>query len=116
MLSSIVKLGTLLVQLSVSTDELAWLRSASEWRIRDHCDSLRQKVDIARETALENIHEASNTLMVEIDAYEQECLSSWKAAKESNEVTMVDVNKRMRTFIAEQREYLQTVEASDTHS
>ena len=85
----------------------------SELTIREHCDSLRQQVDIARETALENIYKASNTLISEIDAYELGCLSSWAAAKESNEVIVKDVSKRMRAFLAEQHAFLQSVEASD---
>ena len=82
--------------------------------IREHCDSLRRKVDIARETALEDIHKASNTLLTEIDAYERERLSSWKAAKESTEVNVKDVSERMRAFLAEQHAYLQSVQASDS--
>ena len=83
----------------------------SELTIEEHCDSLRQQVDIARETALDNIHKESNTLMTEIEAYERECLSSWRAAKESFEVE--DVSKRMRAFLAEQQAFLQSVKTSD---
>ena len=79
----------------------------SELTIGEHWDSIRQQVDIARETALENIHKASNTLMSEIDAYERECLSSWTEAKESTEVNVKDVSKRMSAFLAEQQAYLQ---------
>ena len=87
-----------------------------ELRIREHCDSLRQQVDIARETAIENIHKESNTLMTEIDAYAQECLSSWTAAKESTERVVKDVSKRMRAFLGEQHAYLQKLQASYTQS
>ena len=85
----------------------------SEMTIREHCDSIRHEVDIARETALENIHKASNTLMTEIDTYERECLSHWTATKESTEVTVEDVSKRMREFVVEQHAYLQSVQARD---
>ena len=81
----------------------------SEMTIREHCDSIRHEVDIARETALENIHKASNTLMTEIEEYERECLSSWTAAK----VTVADVSKRMRAFLAEQQEHLQSVKVTN---
>ena len=85
-----------------------------ELAIGEHCDSLRLQVDIARETAIENIHKESNTLMAEIDAYERECLSSWAEAKESSERVLEDASKRMRAFIAEQQAYLQSAQASDT--
>ena len=88
----------------------------SELTIGEHCDSLRQQVDIARETAIENIHTASNTLMVAVDAYERECLSSSRATKEFTEVTLEDVSKRLRVFLAEQQEHLQSVKASDEES
>ena len=86
----------------------------SELTITEHCDSLRQEVDIARETAIESIHKESNTLMREIDAYERECLSSWSSVKESTEVIMADMCKRMRAFLAEQQAFLQSAQASDT--
>ena len=85
----------------------------SELTISEHCDTLRLKVDVARETAIDNLHKASNTLMKEIDMYEIDCMLSWRAAKESIEITVGDVNKRMRAFLAEQQEYLQNFQASD---
>ena len=85
----------------------------SELKTREHCDSIRQQVDLAREIAIENIHKASNALMSEIDAYERECLSSWTATKESNEVIVEDVSKRTSAFLLEQQEYLQSVKSSD---
>ena len=85
----------------------------SELKIREHCDSIRQQVDIARETAIENLHKASNKLMSEIDEYERERLSSWKATKESTDHVVEDVSKRMRAFLAEQHAFLQSVKASD---
>ena len=114
--SSIAKLRSFLAKLEDSTAELTKVCIASEWRIREHCDSLRQQVDIARETALESIHKASNTLMSEIDAYERGCLSSWTEAKESTENSVKDVSKRMREFVAEQHAFLQSLQASDTVS
>ena len=81
--------------------------------IREHCDSIRHKVDLAREIALEKIHKESNALMTEIDTHERECLSSWTEAKESTEITVEDVSKRMRAFLAEQQAFLQSVHASD---
>ena len=86
----------------------------SELTIREHCDSIRQGVDISREKALENIHMSSNTLMSEIDTYERDCLSSWAEAKESSERVVEDVSKRMRAFLVEQQEFLQSAQASDT--
>ena len=84
----------------------------SELTIREHCDSIRNQVDMAREIAIENIHKASNALMTEIDAYESECLSSWSAAKEFTEVNVKDASKRMRAFLDEHNAFLQTVQAS----
>ena len=77
--------------------------------MREYCDSLRHEVDLAREIAIEKIHKDSNALMTEIDTYERECLSSWTAAK----VTVEDVSKRVRSFLAEQQEHLQSVRTSD---
>ena len=85
----------------------------SELTIEEHCNSLRNKVDTARETALENIHKASNKLMSEIDAYERECLSGWTEAKESSAHVVEDVSKQMRALLAEQHAFLQSVQASD---
>ena len=98
------------MQIDDSTAELTKMSIASELTI---CDSLRQKVDIAKETALEDIRNASNALMIEIDAYERECLSHWKAAKESNEHVVEDVSKRMRAFFAEKHAYMQSVHERD---
>ena len=81
----------------------------SELTIHYHCDSLRHKVDIARETEIENLHKASKALIVEIDTYEQECLSSWREVKQSNEDVVEDESKRMAAFIAEQQAFLQRV-------
>ena len=97
-----------------STAQLTKMLIESELTIEEHCDSLRQNVDIAREIAIENIHKASNTLMSEIDGYEQRCLSSWTAAKESIEINVEDVTKRIRAFLAEHHAYLQSVQASAT--
>ena len=112
--SLIAKLRSLLAQIGDSSADLVKVLDVSEWNINEHCDSLRQQVDIARETALENIHKASNTLMIEIDAYERECLTSWRAAKESTERVVEDVSKRMRAFLAEKHAFLQSLQASDT--
>ena len=86
----------------------------SELLIRQHCDSLRQQVDIARETAIENIQKASNASMVDIDTYERKCLSGWTTVKVSTEKVVEDVSKRMRAFLAEKQAYLQGVKASVT--
>ena len=81
---------SLLTQIGCSTSDLTEMLNESELKIAEHCDSLRQQVDIARETAIEKIHKASNALMVEIDAYESECLSSWRAVKESSKGGNID--------------------------
>ena len=99
--SSIPKLRSLLARIGESTADLAQMLNGSELTIREHCDSIRQQVDIARETELEKIHKESNALMLEVDAYERGCLASWSAVKESTEVTVEDVSKRMREFLAE---------------
>ena len=110
--SSIAKLISRMAEIGDSTTELT--KMSIELTIRELCDSMRQQVDIARETALESIHKASNKLMTDIDTYERECLSSWTAAKESTEHVVEDVSKRMRTFLAEQHAFLQSAQASDT--
>ena len=114
--SSLAKLRSLLAQIGDSTAELTKTLNKSEWIIREHCDSLRHNVDIARETALENIHKESNLLISEIDAYERECLSGWTKAKETTKNVVEDVSKRMRAFLDEQQEYMQIVEASGKHN
>ena len=111
---SIAKLKSLLTLIGDSTADLRKMLNDSDLTIGDHCDSLRQQVDIAREIALENIHKASNALMAKIDAYEQECLSGWKGVKESTEQVVEDVSERMRAFLAEQHVYLKNVQASVT--
>ena len=93
--------------------ELTKMSIESELTIEEHCISLRQQLDIARETALENIHKASITLITEIDAYELECLSGWRAVKESTEHAVEDVSKRMRALLAEQHAFLQSVQERD---
>ena len=85
----------------------------SELTIGEHFDSLRQKVDIARETAIEIIHKASNTLITEIDACERKCLSKWATVKESSENQVKDFNNEMREFVAEQHALLQSRQASE---
>ena len=107
-LSSIAKLRSLLAQLGDSTAHLTKMLNDSE-----HCDSIRQQVDIAREIAIEHIHKASNALMTEIHTHERECLSGWKEAKASTEVTVEDVSKRMNAFVAEKQKCLRGAEASD---
>ena len=108
-----MKLRSLLAQIGDSSADLVEILNISELTIREHCDSLRQQVDIARETALESIHKASNKLIEEVDAYERECLSDWTAVKKSSERVVEDVNKRMRAFLAEHA-YLQNLQASGT--
>ena len=110
---SVAKLRSLLAQIGDSSAELRKALNESDLTIRDHCDSIRQQVEIAREIALENIHKASNALLVKIDAYEHECLSNWSVAKESTEQAVGDVSKRMRAFLIEQQAYLQSVQASN---
>ena len=66
-------------------------------------------VSKACEIAIQNIHKASNKLISEIDTYERECLSGWRATKESIDVDVEDLNKRLRA-------YLQRVQASETAS
>ena len=112
--SSVTKFRSLLTKISDSNTELTKMPIESEWKIRDHCDSLRQNVDIAREIAIENLHKAANTLMSEIDAYKRKCLSSWRATKEFIEYVVEDASKRMSPFLAEQHAFLQSVQASDT--
>ena len=107
--SSLLKLRSLLAQIGDSTSHLTKMSFESELTIQEHCDLLRQQVDIAREIAIENLHKASNALMLEIDAYGHDCLSGWTSVKESTENTVEDVSKRMRGFLAEQHAYLQSV-------
>ena len=71
--SSIPKLRSLVARIGDSTADFEKMLSQSELTIRELCDSIRHKVDIARETALENIHKASHALMTEIDTYERDC-------------------------------------------
>ena len=86
----------------------------SELTIREHCDSVRRQVDIARELAIESIHKESNALMTEIDAYERECCSGWQAVEEATKEAIVeDVCKRARAFLAEKQAYLQSLSVSD---
>ena len=113
--SSIAKLRSLLTKIGESTDEINKMSIESELTIREHFDSLRLQVDIARETALENIHNTSNTLMTEIEAYERECLSGWTSVRGPTDNIAKDVSKRMRAFLDEQHAFLQRVQASDTH-
>ena len=111
---TIDKLSSLLTQIGDSADELTKMSIESDLTIREHCASIRLEVDIARETAIENIHKESNALIAEIDAYEHECLSGLTAVKESTEQVVEDVSKRTRAFIAKQQAYLQSVKASGT--
>ena len=106
---------SLLTKIDDTTDEINKMSIESELTICEHFDSLRQQVDIARETALENIHNASNTLMTEIEAYERECLAGWTTVRSSNELIAKDVSKRVRAFLDEQLAFLQRVQASDTY-
>ena len=97
-------------QLGDSTAELT--KMSIELTIEEHCNFLRQQVDIARETGIENIHKASNTLMSEIDTYEQECLSSWteqanesvprpqEANKLAQELKAAMFDNKLASFIA----------------
>ena len=108
------KLRTSLTQLGDSTSELTKMSIESELTIREHCDSVRRQVDIARELAIESIHKESNALMTEIDAYERECCSGWQAVEESTKEAVVeDVSKRARAFLAKQQSLLQSLSASD---
>ena len=111
--SSIPKLRSLLARIGESAADLANMLNESESTIRDHCDSIRLQVDIARETALEKIHKESNALLAEMDAYESACLSSWSTAKKSTQNVVASVSKRMSAFLAEQQEYLQRVRGRD---
>ena len=105
---------TSLTQLGDSTSELTKMSIESELTIREHCDSVRRQVDIARELAIESIHKESNALMTEIDAYERECCSGWQAVEESTKEAVVeDVSKRARAFLAKQQSLLQSLSASD---
>ena len=65
----------------------------SELTICEHFDSLRQHVDIARETELDNIH---------------------TTVRSSNELIAKDVSKRVRAFLDEQHALLQRIQASCT--
>ena len=105
-----------MAHISDSSAELVKAFNLSEWEIGEHCASLRQKIDIARETKLENIHKAYNKLMSEIDAYERDCLSCWAPVKESTKNVVEGVSKRMREFVAEQQAFLQSGQASGTQS
>ena len=87
----------------------------SELTIREYFDSIRHQVDMAREIAIENIHKASNTLILEIEAYERKCLSDWTMVKGSTEVIVKDVSKRMKAFLDEKQAFLQRAQASDTY-
>ena len=95
-------LRSLLAHICDSSADLTNMSIESELKIREHCDSLRQQVDIARETALDNIHKESNTLMTEINIYERGCLSSWSAVKDPTEKVVEDVMELIREFLAEQ--------------
>ena len=107
------KLKSQLAQLDDSIAELNKVSIESELTIRDHFDSMRQQVDIVRETAIENLHKTSNALIIEIDAYERECMSAWTTVRHSTEVIVKEMSKRMRAFLAEQRAFLQRVQEYD---
>ena len=109
-------LRSLLAKISDSTAELTNMIVEYKLAIIEHYDSMRLKVDIKRETILENIHKEYNQLMSEIDAYERKHLSDWTEIKESTENVVEDVSNRMRAFVAEQQAYLQSGQASVTYS
>ena len=102
-----------LEQMGRTTAKLTKICNWSELTIRVRCDTLRDEVERARRTAIENIHKASKTLMTEIDTCERDCLSTWTAVKESTKNVVQDVSKRMKTFIAEQHAFLQRVQERD---
>ena len=79
-------------QLVDSTAKLTEMSIDSKLTIREHCDSLRNKVDIPREIT---------TLMPETDGYERVCLSSLAKPEESTEQ------------VVKQRADLQRVQLSD---
>ena len=61
-----------LAELEESVAELNKMYSEADLTIREHCDSLRQQVNMAREAAIEKIDKASDTSMNKIHANERE--------------------------------------------
>ena len=106
-----------MAHISDSSAELVKTFDVSEREISEHCESLRLQVNIARKTVLPEdcIHNESNTLMNKIEPYEHECMSAWRAIKDSTKVVVEDLSKRIRAFVAEQHAFLESGQASGTH-
>ena len=57
---------------------------------RDHCSELRRQVDIARQTAIEKITKSSESLIQQIDDYEQ------KSTAAQHNVEWVSIREKIR--------------------
>ena len=57
-------------------------------QIKDHCMKLRNRVDLATEELIEEVHKFNEKLIDEIKEYEKECISSFNNDQYSNEKFM----------------------------
>lgn len=51
----------------------------SEDKIRDHCDSLRNEIDLAAETIIQDIQNQREDLIKKVDEYQIECLGNYQS-------------------------------------
>lgn len=72
------KFDNLLETLNADLKELNAKLNSPEQNIRDHCDALRNQIDIATETLIENINKFREQYINEINSYEEMCHKNFK--------------------------------------
>ena len=80
---SVEQLKALLNALAESADTLARTKRHAQDTIREHCDTVRNEVQIQAELLVESVHKQRAAVMAEIETYELECLakvSTWLSA------------------------------------
>ncbi len=69
---------SLLNELQSNINEIVDKLNRPEVKIRDYCDKLRNKIDIATETLIDNINKFRTKMLTDINTYESNCIKSLK--------------------------------------
>jgi hypothetical protein len=98
-------LRTKLEQISSELNELEESLNNSQYKIKEHCDYLRNDIQVATESAIDLINQHSKELLEQVDKYEKTCRENFISNEKvtSSMSTFLDENKK---FHSEWNDYM----------
>ena len=111
--NSVERLKSLLGDIKETRTSLAFKFNRPAEQIREHCDSVRNELQIKLESHLEYVHSLHSQMMRQLELYEQDCSANTSALFDKNRMCAEETCRAVDSFVAEQHDYLQQFAISD---